>query len=150
MAGFRFRQFGALSHAALVGVAIVLHRECSGLRTPCPNTVQPYGFTLKSSSFSPPRSAFSWARRLWRVRGSGGPPFVFCPFLPLFVLVSRSLGCLTFLDLMWVTMLAQDWSNNSWQIYQLFVLSLGPQQNLYDSCCAVPLKPIKLLGVSSK
>ena len=114
MASFRFRQFGAFSHAALVGSAIVLHRECSGLRTPCPNTVQPYSFTLKCSSFAPPRSAFSWARPVGLVRGSGGPPFVLCLF-PSFFLVSRSLGCLTFLGPMWVTMLAQDWSNNSWQ-----------------------------------
>ena len=73
-----------VSHAAGVGVASVLHRECSGLRAPCPNTVQPYSFTLKCSSFAPPRSAFSWARPVGLVRGSGGPPFCFLSFSPCF------------------------------------------------------------------
>ena len=80
----------------------------------------------------------------------GSPPFVFAPSsFPLFragSYVSRSLGYWVCLALMWVSILAQDWSNNSLRSDQLFVLSLGPQQNLHDSCCAVSADSNRNIG----
>ena len=74
-------------HAAGVGVASVLHQECSGLRTPLSKTWPwaPLQFYLKTSCFPPLRP---WPLALAPVPwlGVGGAPFCFAPsFSPVFL-----------------------------------------------------------------
>ena len=77
---------GVHSHAAVVGVATVLHRECSGMRTPLSKT-RPWAqfmalpkrlFLLPPCGLGPLpwRPCLGW--------GSGAPPFCFPLFFPLF------------------------------------------------------------------
>ena len=75
-------------HAAGVGVASVLHQECSGLRTPLSKT-WPWAqlqFYLKGSCFFPPPAALAPCLGARALVGGRGRPLLFCPsFSPVFL-----------------------------------------------------------------
>ena len=78
-------------HAAGVGVASVLHQECSGLRTPLSKTCTwaPLELYLKASCSPPLRPrAPALAPSPWS--GFVGAPFCFAPLFPLFFSPSPS------------------------------------------------------------
>ena len=90
-----------------IGSAVVCEPP---VQTPCSTAALPQS-VLPSRPPGPPSPGLALSGLFG---GLAGPP-LFCVFFPLFLLVSRSFGFSTFLELMWVTMLAQDRSNNSWQ-----------------------------------